>query len=151
MAQQANITVFDGAAVPISHLLVALGVKSDVLLGEQAYWRENLGSLPEQAQVRVSFFKKVLKSGFTRYEVRFETPVMESVSGVNAFGYTASPKVAHVPQVSVVSYMSPRSTYNEKMLLLQIVRNYFNNVATSVPAVTAGAMAEFLTSGIMPS
>lgn len=151
MAQQANITVFDGAATPVSHTLIGLGVKSDLLLGEQAYWRENIGSLPEQAQVRVTFFKKVLKSGWTRYEARFETPVMESVSGVNAFGYTASPKVAHVPQVSIVQYVSPRSTYNERNLLLQIVRNYFNNVSTTVPCVTAGALAEFLASGIMPS
>lgn len=151
MSAQANITVFDGAATPVSHLLVGLGTKTDALLGDQAYWRENIGSLPEMAQVRVTLLKKTLKSGWTRIELRFETPVMESVSGVNAFGYTASPKVAHVPQVSVVAYWSPRSTFNEKQLILQMVRNYMNNVATTVPAVAAGAAYEAFASGIMPS
>lgn len=151
MSQQATYTVFDGASTPVSHSLLGIGVKSDLLLGEQAYWRENLGALPEQAQVRLCFLKKVLKSGFTRTEVRVETPVMEAVSGVNAFGYTASPKVAHVPAVSIVQYKSPRATYNEMVLLNQILRNIYNNVATTVPAVTAGAAAEVLHSGIMPS
>jgi len=151
MAQQANITVFDGATVPVSHTLVALGVKSDSVLGDQAYWRENLGSLPEMAQVQVAAFRKKLKSGFTRSEMRVIVPVMESVSGVNAFGYTASPKLAHGLQAAITLYASPRATYNEKVLLMQILRNLANNVSVTTPAVTAGPFNEMFHSNIFLS
>lgn len=151
MAQQANITVFDGATTPVSHTLVGLGVKSDDVLGDQAYWRENLGSLPEIAQVQVSAYRKKLKSGFTRSEMRVVVPVMESVSGVNAFGYTAAPKLAHALQASATLFASPRATYNEKVLLMQILRNLMNNVSVTTPAVTTGPFSELFHSNIFLS
>lgn len=151
MSSQANITVFDGAATPVSHTLVPLGVSNDVSLGMVAKWRENLAPVPLYANVRVSTMQKVLKSGIERVEIRVEVPVMEAVSGQNSLGYTAAPKVAFTDSVSFVGYFSERSAQANRRLAKQILVNLLNNVSTSVPAATIGPAAELIDSGITAS
>jgi hypothetical protein len=151
MSSQANVTVFDGAATPVSHILEPLGVTSDEQQGLTAAWRENLANVPLGANVRFTTFQKKLKSGVERLELRVEVPVMESVSGQNSAGYTAPPKVAFIDTVSAVCYFSERSTLTNRRLAKQILTNLLGNVATSVAAPTAGVAAELIDKGISAS
>lgn len=151
MSSQANITVFDGAATPVSHTLVPLGVAVDDALGNVAKWRENLAAVPLYANVRVSTMQKTLKSGIERVEIRVEVPVMEAVSGQNAAGYTAAPKVAFTDSVSFVGYFSERSTSANRRLAKQILTNLLSNVSTTVAAPSTGPAAELIDSGITAS
>lgn len=151
MSAQANITIFDGASTHVSHTLVGIGTKSDNVLGDQAYWREDLPTVPQMAQVRMATYRRVLKSGVERVELRFETPVMEAINAQNAFGYTAAPKVAHVPMGAAVFYFSPRATSNERKLVKQFVANALNNISTTVASATSGVAAELIHSSITAS
>jgi len=151
MSAQANITVFDGAATPVSHTLNPIGTKADPALGDMAMWRESLASVPLGANARLTTFVKKLKSGVSRIEIRVEVPVMESVSGQNAAGYTAAPKVAYTNQASAVFYFSDRATITDRRLVKQMLTNVLNNVSTSVAAPTTGPAAELVDLSITAS
>lgn len=151
MSAQANIVAFDGAATPASHTFIPLGSFQDAKLGNLARWRELLASVPLYANARVTTFDKALKSGVSREEIRVEVPVMESVSGVNAAGYTAAPKVAYINQVSLVAYFDARATPAERRLARQLLVNISNNISTSVVAAVAGVASELVDSGITAS
>lgn len=142
MGQQANITVFDGASTPVVHTLVGDGVFRDKDGTLRASWKESLLSVPDYAQIRAITTKRKLPSGITRVAVRAEVPVMESVSGQNAAGYTAPPKVAYVDTVEVVGYFHERSTVAGKRLARQLAINLAGNIATTVTAATAGPVPE---------
>lgn len=151
MSAQANIVAFDGASTPVTHTLVPIGVKVDPKIGIIAEWREALASVPLYANITARTFFKDLKNGKTRVEVRIEVPVMESVSGANAFGYTAAPKVAYANQVSFVGYFSDRATIAERRLARQLLVNMMNNITTTVAASSAGFGPELLDQGITAS
>jgi len=151
MSAQANIVIFDGAATPVSHTFVPLGSSVDPILGRVAAWREILASVPLYANATAQTTVKKLKSGAQRLEIRFQVPVMESVSGQNAAGYTAAPKVAYVNVGSAVFYFNERATPAERRLVKQLVANSLNNVSTSVAAATTGVAAELIDSGITAS
>ena len=106
MSAQANIVIFDGAATPVSHTFIPLGSSVDPILGKVAAWREVLASVPLYANASLQTTIKRLKSGIQRHELRFQVPVMESISGQNAAGYTAAPKVAYVNVGGAVFYFN---------------------------------------------
>lgn len=150
MSAQANITVFDGAATPVSHTLAPLGVTTDkgsII----ALWRENLSSVPISANVRITATHRKLRNGIVREEFKVEVPVMESIAGNNAAGYTAAPKVAFTDTFLCVGYFSERSTIANRRLVKQIAANLLNNVSTSVAAATTGPAAELFDAGISAS
>lgn len=151
MSAQANITVFDGATVPVSHLLVAAGVKVLADGTQFALYREMLPGLPTKAQVRVEARQREFPTGVV--ETRFDVfvPVMESISGQNASGYTAAPKVAYEDRYAIVQYAHPRSTIATRRLAKQIGLNLGNNIATSVAAVSAGVVDEAAVGLVFPS
>lgn len=151
MASQANITVFDGAATPVSHTLIASENKTLPDGTRLVVWQEMLTSLPDIAQVRVEQRKRVLKSGVV--EVRTDTyvPVMESISGQNSTGYTAAPKVAYVDHEVRITFQHPRSTQVTRQICAQLARNVSNNVSTTTPAIAAGVAFEAHIQGIMAS
>lgn len=151
MSSQANITLFDGAVPPVSHTFVPLGSAVSEKEGAVARWRELIASVPFEANARITTFEKTLRSGVKRVEIRIEVPVMESISGQNAFGYTAPPKVAFTDQLSIVGYFSGRSAIANRRLIKQLAANMLNNVSTSVAAATAGPAAELIDSGITGS
>jgi len=142
MAQQANITVFDGAATPVSYTFVGEGIErlSDGSL--VATWKESLAGVPDYAQVRVKMTKKKLPSGVFRVTTRVEVPVMESISGQNSSGYTAPPKVAYVDTTEAVGYYHERSVVTGRRLSRQIMVNLMGNISTSVAPATAGPAPE---------
>lgn len=142
MAQQANITVFDGAATPVSHTLVGEGIERLPDGTIKAVWKESLSGVPDYAQVRVTMTKRRLKTGVWRVTCRGEVPVMESISGQNSAGYTAPPKVAYVDTLDTIGYFHERSVLAGRRLVRQMVTNITNGVSTSVAPVTTGPAAE---------
>ncbi len=150
MASQANITVFDGAATPVSHTLIPVSTSNEN--GELvAIWRENITTLPVEAQISLTMKQKKLPSGVTRVAIRTEIPVMESISGQNAAGYTAAPKVAYIDTQESVYYASPRSTTAGRRLTRQLHINVLGNVSTSVAAATSGFAPDLIDSLIVAS
>lgn len=150
MASQANLTVFDGAAVPVIHILTAAGVDSEKG-AVTARWREMLSSVPTEAQVSATLTSRKLPSGVLQIDAVVNVPVMESISGQNSAGYTAAPKVAFSDQYRLTGFAHPRSTVNSRRLARMIMANLLNNVSTSVAAATSGPFADAFDSQIMPS
>lgn len=149
MSAQANITVYDGAGTPVVHTLEALGE----VPGEQGkmLWRESLTTVPLVAQVRATLAMRTLKNGATQVSETVVVPVMETVSGQNALGYTAQPKVAHEVIVVLTMYASPRATISDRRLARQIALNLGGNIATSVTPATTGPMVEAFDKAVLPS
>jgi hypothetical protein len=152
MSQQSNITVFDGATTPVSHVLVPADNKVLKDGTRLAVWRENLPSLPVEAQVRVELYQREFP-GSKVVETRavVVTPVMESISGVNTQGYTASPKVAYEDRVEIRQLAHRRSTVASRRLCKQIALNFASNIMTTVTPVSAGVVDEAATQLFMPS
>lgn len=146
----ADITVFDGAATPVSHTLKAISVTSEKGVVE-ALWREGLASVPTEAQISATVRLRKLPSGVTQVDARVNVPVMESVSGANAAGYTAAPKVAYVDTLSLTGYAHPRSTVTSRRLARQIMANLLSNISTSVAAATSGPLPVAFDDQIMPT
>lgn len=142
MSQQSNITVFDGAATPVSHTLVGEGVLAMADGSTKALWKESLSTVPDYAQIRVTATKKKLPSGVFRVAFRAEVPIMESVGSQNAAGYTAPPKVAYVDTAEIVGFYHERSVATGRRLARQIVVNLAGNVTTSVAPATTGFLPE---------
>lgn len=150
MSGIANIVVFDGASTPVSHTLVPITVtKENGLIN--ALWREQLATLPTEAQVSAEMKQRTLKSGVVETRFRVSVPVMESVSGQNAAGYTAAPKVAFVDAYEEVSYAHPRSTITSRRICKQMLTNIANNVSTTVAAPTSGVFDEGFVQQVMPT
>lgn len=150
MSQIANITVFDGAASPVSHTLKAISVtreKGKVI----AEWREELPSVPVYAQVRCTMTIERLKTGVYKMDTRVVVPVMETVGSQNAAGYTAAPKVAYENTVVVSAFFHERSDATGRRLARQMAVNIANNVTTTVAAATSGPLPELFDSLVAPS
>jgi len=150
MSAIADITVFDGASTPVSHLLKAIDVTRT---GGKvvANWRENLTGVPVYAQVRTSASLERLKSGVYKAEMRHVVPVMESISGQNAAGYTAAPKVAYENTFVQTGFFHERSDANGRKTCVQIGINISGNIATTVTPASAGPFVDLFFNLISPS
>lgn len=144
MGQQANITVYDGAATPVSHTLVGEGIERMADGSLVARWKESLAAVPDYAQIRITMTKRKLKSGVYRLSVRGEVPVMEAVGSQNSAGYTSPPKVAYVDTVDVTCFFHERSVVAGRRLVRQLVSNVLGNISTSVTPVTTGPAPELI-------
>lgn len=150
MSAIASITVYDGAATPVAHTLVAKSVTRSA--GKVvAEWREALASVPEYAQVRLTMSIELLKSKVYKVESRVVVPVMETVSGQNAAGYTAAPKVAYENTMINTGFFHERSDVTGRRLARQISVNLSGNISTSVAAATAGPFSELFDSLAAPT
>jgi len=150
MSSIANITVFDGQATPVSHTFLAESVSrqgSSVI----ATYKEATAGVPDEAQGRITLKRTTLQSGVTRSSVRVDLPVMESVSGVNAAGYTAAPKVAYVDSVEVINYGHKRSIIAGRRSARVLATNLLQSVGTSVAAVTTGPVPELFDQLLTPT
>jgi len=144
MSNMANITVFDGAATPVSHTLVGEVIKQGSDGSMTAVWKESNSAIPDDAQIRVTMTKKRLKTGTFIVSIKSEVPVMETVSNQNSSGYTAPPKVAHVVTEEFVGKFSGRSLVSERRLCRQILINVLGNVTTTVAPVATGFAPELI-------
>lgn len=152
MSAQANLIAFDGASTPSSHTLVGIGVSTDPKTREiVALYREGVTTLPVYAQVSCELRARRLPTGVWRVQKTTEVPVMESISGQNAAGYTAAPKVAYINKIIEIGFFHERSTIADRRLTRQLHVNISNGVATSVTPVTTGPIAELFDQLVMPS
>jgi len=150
MSAISNIAVYDGAATPVLHTLVPVSITREAGSVE-AVWRENVSNLPVYANVSVVMKLTKLKSGVYRAYQRVAVPVMESVSGQNAAGYTAAPKVAYVNTYDSVGYFHERSDAAGRRLVRQLAINVQGNIGTSVAAATTGPLPELMDLLISPT
>jgi hypothetical protein len=150
MSQIADITVFDGAATPVTHTLKAISVTRDkgTVFAE---WRENLASVPVYAQIRASMKIEKLASGVYKVEQRSVVPVMETVSGQNAAGYTAAPKVAYENTLVTIGYFHERSDSTGRRLVRQLHLNIGGSISTSVTPVQTGPLPELFDLLVAPT
>lgn len=151
MAQMASITVFDGAATPVLHTLLGVSVSRNAKNELIAEYRENIASLPKEAQISCQMTYTTMKSGVVKCVARWVVPVMEAVTNANAAGYTAAPKVAFMDSFSNVSYAHPRSTVTSRRLCRMLAVNFANNVSTTVPAAVTGPASDLFDSLFMPN
>jgi len=150
MSNIANIVAFDGAATPVSHTLIPISVtrqKGEVL----AEWRENLSGVPVYAQVRCTMKLSKSRQGVYRTEKKVVVPVMESIAGNNAAGYTAAPRVAYENTVITVGYFHERSDAIGRRLARQLSINIDGSVATSVTPVQTGPVPELFDTLVAPT
>lgn len=150
MAAMANITVYDGAATPVSHTLVPISVTRDKQVVE-ALFRENVAGVPVYAQISAIMRVQRLKSGVWKTEVRVAVPVMESISGQNAAGYTAAPKVAYENTHVYVGFHHDRSDQVGRRLARQILVNLMGNISTSVAAASSGFVPDLVDNLVAPT
>lgn len=150
MSAIANITVFDGAATPVSHTLVPVSVTRDKGL-VKAEWRESALGVPAYAQITASMTIEKMKSGVYKVEQRVNVPVMESISGQNAAGYTAAPKVAYTNQVVTTGWYHERSDIAGRRLARQLAINLSGNIATSVTPLATGPLPELFDLLVAPT
>jgi len=150
MSQIANITVFDGAAIPVSHTLVPISVTrtgNEVV----AKWQEMLAGVPAYAQVYATAKLTNLKSGTYKAEFAVIVPVMEAILNQNAAGYTAAPKVAYEDKEVWTGFFAPRSTVTDRRIARQMLVNIGGNISTSVAASTTGPFSELFDQLVMPT
>lgn len=149
----ANIVVYDGAATPVKHILVPVDVSRDPKTGAiVAVWREQVASLPTYAQITATLrLSKSKRSGVWNTDFRVEVPVMESISGSNAAGYTAAPRVAYVDTTGIYGHYHERGTIAGRRLSRQLCLNVGNNVETSVAAAVTGVVPELIDTLVAPT
>ena len=150
MSAIANIVAFDGQATPVSHTFVAASVTREKNTITAAY-KEAIAGVPDYAQGRVTIKSSKLGSGVTKVETRVEFPVMESISGQNASGYTAAPKVAYTDTAIVTGLYADRSVIAGRRSVRQTAINIAGNISTSVTPATAGPVPEAMDLLVMPT
>lgn len=152
MAQQSAITVFDGASTPVSHVLSPVDNKVLKDGTRLAIYRENNAALPVEAQVRFELYQREFPaSKVVETRAVVVVPVMEAISGQNAQGYTASPKVAYEDRAELRVLSHRRSTVTSRRICKQLLTNLVANVATSVTPVSAGVVDEAAIQLFMPT
>jgi hypothetical protein len=150
MSAIANIAAYDGAATPVLHTLLPVSVTREAGVVEALY-RENVSGVPVYAQVWCKLRLSISKAGIYRAETRVVVPVMESVSGQNAAGYTAAPKVAYELSEQKIAFFHERADNVGRKLLQQLALNIGGGVTTSVTPVTTGPVAELYQLLVMPT
>jgi len=151
MSSISNVVAFDGAATPVSHTLVPISVAREGRTKVVAEWRETGLAVPTIAQPRLRISLEKYKTGVYKADATLVVPVMESVAGQNAAGYTAAPKVAHEMTEHLTSYYHERSDVAGRRLVRQLGLNIFGGVTTSVTPVTTGPVPELFDLLVAPT
>lgn len=122
MAQIANIVVADGATTPVNHTFVPISSRPS------AMYREQIASLALVGQGVVDISNNsAANASLQRVRVKLALPALETISGENAAGYTASPKVAYTNTVMVEFIMPARGTVQQRKDLRTLVMNLMAN------------------------
>lgn len=151
MSNIAQIVAFDGAATPVQHNLAAISVTRDGKGRVTAFWREQLASVPTDAQVRASMSLETLPSGVARAELITVVPVQEVVVGSNSAGYSAAPKVAYSDTYKTVGLFHPRSLITGRRLARVMHKNILEGQGASIAAISTGPGPELFDQLISPT
>jgi hypothetical protein len=150
MSAMADLIAFDGAPTPISHTFKPVSVSREKGL-ITALWREQVTSLPLVAQGSVLMKLNQLPSKIWRTSIRIGIPVMESVSGQNAAGYTAAPQVAYDDTVEIVGFFHERSSILNHRIVRGLAYNILAGFTTSNALPVVGPAPELVDGLIAPT
>lgn len=148
MSAIANLVVYDRSAVAHTFVPVLVTREKGKVV---ALYREQVTGVPVEAQTSVTVSNETLPSGVNKVEIQVATPVMESVSGVNAAGYTAAPKVAHIPRLVLTGYFSGRSSDTNRAQIRQFMSNIVNGQITAYTTIYTGPGPELVDQLISPT
>lgn len=150
MAAIADLIAYDGEATPLAHTFKPVYVRNEN--GKQvALYREAVSGVPLEAQPSFSFSQEILKSGVHKFVARVTIPVMESVSGQNAAGYTAPPKVAYTVNGDLTIFAPARSTPLQRRNIRHLALNVLAGSVTAGGPYTTGPAADLFDNGISPT
>lgn len=124
MAALATIVINDGKATPVAHSLNP--ISSD---GHLYQFRENLSSLPIIGQV-VAELRLIRGKGPTpldKVRAKVYVPCLETITGNNSQGYTASAKVAYSLQSMHEFFLPQRATSDQAKDVLAYSKNLLSN------------------------
>jgi len=121
MAQIANIVVKDGAATPLDHTFIPTAT------APKAMYREGISNLPLVGQGQVMIGSAVPGAALQRVKMTLALPALETVTGQNADGYTAAPRVAYTNTVQVEFLLPSRGTAQQRKDLRVMLSNLLMN------------------------
>lgn len=148
MGAIANLVIYDNAAAIHTFLPVSVTREKGKV---SALYRENLATVPVEAQATITVTNEVMPSGVHKVEVSVAAPVMESVSGQNAAGYTAAPKIAHIPRIVVTGFFSGRSSSTNRQFVRQLAANVLNGQITAFTTLTTGPVPDAIDTLVSPT
>lgn len=124
MASLAVITINDGKATPVAHALNP--IQSD---GHLYVFRENLSGLPiiGQVVVELRLIRGKGPTGLDKVRAKVYLPALETITGQNAQGYTASAKVAYSLQSMHEFFLPQRGTTDQSKDILALSKNLLSN------------------------
>ena len=121
MSAIAAITIADGKATPVNH------VYNPILSGLTSQYRTADGSLPLVGQEVISIRQKVVNPQVQSVTVALDLPALETATGANSSGYTASPKVAYTNRVTCTFMLPNRGTAAQRTDLRTLLKNLLSN------------------------
>lgn len=121
MSAIAAITIADGKATPLNH------VYNPILSGLISQYRTADGSLPLVGQEVISIRQKAVNPQVQSVTVALDLPALETATGANSSGYTASPKVAYTNRVTCTFMLPNRGTAAQRTDLRTLLKNLLGN------------------------
>lgn len=150
MSSIADVVAYDGESTPLAHTYKPIYVRNED--GKQvAFYREVISGVPLEALPTLEFSQEKLKSGITKLAARATLPVMESVNGANAAGYTAPPAVAYRVTMETTLWAPARSTRQERRNVRHLLTRAMLGVITSAGPYTSGPGSELFDDAISPT
>lgn len=118
MSQIAPIVIADGKSTPVNHTF------GPVVSSPNAMYRESISTLPVTGQGIVDItLKSQPMAAMQTVRIKLILPALETVSGQNASGYTAAPKVAYSNEVYLEFKLPSRGTVDQRKDLRVLASN----------------------------
>lgn len=122
MSAISNIAIQDGQATPVTHTFYP--IQSD----PSANYRESQSGLALVGQGRVMIaFLNSADAPVQKVRVQLELPALETVTGSNANGYTAAPKVGYTNKATLDLFLPARGTAAQRKDLRVLLINLLAN------------------------
>lgn len=148
MSAIANLVIYGQAADIHTYIPISVTREKNKVT---AVYRESVANVPVEAQGTITLSQETLPSGVFKVEAQVATPVMEAVSGQNAAGYTAAPKIAYTVRAVTTFYFSGRTSEAYRKHVRMTMHNLLNGKITDTTPVTTGPAPELIDSLINPT
>lgn len=132
-----TMSIYDALATPVAHQFVPLDHQADSYT-----WRESgTGSVLSAMVINFAKLKSKVGSGLERYRLKYFMPVLETVTGANALGYTAAPRLAYSLQATSEWIVPSRATIQQRTDLVKYLGQLTDVGYTQISdAVISGQM-----------
>jgi len=122
MAAIGNIAIVDGEPTPVTHTFIPVSSAGD------PFYRESIAGLALIGQPTITLsLKQDRGTGLNKLRVVMALPALEVVTGNNAAGYSAAPKVGYVNKVNIDMILPSRGTAQQRKDLRLLVSNLLLN------------------------